>query len=205
MYNRGSEKSFKYQVIRLTIYLTVFAGVYFVGMRLDSEYNIISDNDQFDNTINTFSLKYNVDSLLVKAVVWRESKFRQNIRGAAGEIGLMQIMPKSATKASVVEDWEKYSKTAIKSEGNLFYPDTNIEIGTWYLSRAIGHWTEYKDKYKIGLCEYNAGKSNVNRWIKGMPKDGSIMERITFPSTHDYVKSIMVKFNYYRMEQNEEF
>lgn len=205
MYNRGKAKSLKHRLIELTVYSVVFAVIGGGTWFLDHEYNIFSDNVEYDRVIEKAALRHNLDSLLVKAVIWRESRFKPHARGYAGEIGLMQIMPKSATKASVVEDWERANGVRIKSEGNLFYPETNIDIGAWYLARAIKHWEEYKYKYEIALCEYNAGKSNVNKWVAGMEKHESILGRIQFASTHDYVKAIMVKYHYYKTKENEKY
>ena len=41
------------------------------------------------------------DPSLVKAVVWRESKFDPQVHGKDGELGLMQVMP------SVAAEWAK--------------------------------------------------------------------------------------------------
>lgn len=205
MHGRGNSKSFTQRFIKLLFYTTVIASVVAGIWWLDSEYNIISDNTDFDDIIYKKALKYGVDPLLVKAVIWRESKFKINRRGSAGEIGLMQIMPKSATKASVVEDWERAHKVIIRSEGSLFYPETNIDIGTWYLSKAIGHWSGYRQKYELALCEYNKGKRRVNEWVKGMHKDGNIMERVDSDVAKKYVKSIIVQYHYYKMKENEKY
>jgi len=205
MQGRGSAKSFKDQVISLSIYAVIIAVICGGCWLLDQKYNIVSDNMEYDDVIERVALRHNVDPLLVKAVIWRESRFDSHARGKAGEIGLMQIMPKSATKASVVEDWERINDKQIKSEGSLFYPETNIDIGTWYLSRAIGHWEGYEHKLEIALCEYNAGKSNANKWVKGMDKDESIISRITFPSTRNYVNAIIFKYQYYRDKRDEKY
>jgi soluble lytic murein transglycosylase len=44
--------------------------------------------------------RYGVEPALVKAVVWRESRFDPATHGGKGEIGLMQVLPKAAAK-----DW----------------------------------------------------------------------------------------------------
>src|SRR2546421_2227671 len=44
-----------------------------------------------DESILAAARKYAMDPSLVKAVVWRESRFNPHIRGKVGEIGLMQV------------------------------------------------------------------------------------------------------------------
>ena len=46
--------------------------------------------------IRSAAQRYGVDPLLVRAVVWRESRFRPEARGTKGEIGLMQIQESAA-------------------------------------------------------------------------------------------------------------
>lgn len=190
-----------FKLLLIVVVISFFAfGIKF----LDNKYNFFTDNTKYDPLIKKISLKYNLDYNLVKAVIWRESRFDPRSRGSKGEVGLMQIMPKSATRSSVVEDWERATGIKINSEGVLFYPNINVDIGAWYLSKAISHWPDYEDRFAIGLAEYNAGKRNVNKWIKGMKKDERILNRIEFPSTRDYVKAIIIKYNYYKTRESNE-
>src|SRR5437870_4726393 len=46
---------------------------------------------RFDPYILAASERYHIDPALVKAVIWRESRFRPMAHGGAGEIGLMQV------------------------------------------------------------------------------------------------------------------
>lgn len=62
---------------------------------------------------------------LAHAIVWAESSYRINARGAAGEVGLMQIMPATA-------DLMGY-RGSIEA---LFHPETNIKYGMKYLGGA---------------------------------------------------------------------
>ena len=80
---------------------------------------------------------------LAMAVVEVESNYRANARGAAGEIGLMQIMPRTARGIGY--------KGSFK---NLYNPNTNIRYGMKYLGKA----------YRLGgrttcgaILKYNAG------------------------------------------------
>ena len=48
--------------------------------------------DSFDREILAAAANHNINPALIKAVIWRESKFNPNATGKRGEIGLMQIM-----------------------------------------------------------------------------------------------------------------
>ena len=49
-----------------------------------------------DAAIQAAAQRYGVEPALIKAVVWRESKFHAEARGRAGEIGLMQLREETA-------------------------------------------------------------------------------------------------------------
>jgi soluble lytic murein transglycosylase len=129
-----------------------------------------------------------VDPFLIRALIWRESRFDPNTHGtAADERGLMQVTPQ------VGEMWAKANKQNSFSDDQLYDPETNIRVGTWYLSRAIKRWTQTDDPVTFALAEYNAGRSNALKWVDpDKPLDHTaFMDRITFPSTHKYVADIL--------------
>jgi len=146
----------------------------------------------YDSVILETAERHGIDPGFVKAVIWRESRFRPYVRGTSGEIGLMQIMP---DKAAV--DWAKRYRQAIPPKGALFTPRLNIEIGTWYLARALRRWSTYKDAKVLALCEYNAGISRASSW-KPSEKNGDVRSRITIPSTQTYVNTILEKYEEYK-------
>ncbi|MBT6449374.1 MAG: transglycosylase SLT domain-containing protein, partial [Verrucomicrobiales bacterium] len=49
-----------------------------------------------DAVIRAAAEHYDVEPALVKAVVWRESRFNPDARGTSGELGLMQIRAAAA-------------------------------------------------------------------------------------------------------------
>lgn len=80
---------------------------------------------------------------LAHAVVWAESSYRPHVRGAAGEVGLMQIMPATAKLMGY--------RGSIKK---LFHPETNIRYGMKYLGGA----RKRSDGTICGtILKYNAG------------------------------------------------
>ena len=115
--------------------------------------------------ITEAAAKHGLPLALVKAVVWRESDFEIRAVGGAGERGLMQVTGGAA------QDWARVHRIRSFRETDLFDPRTNLEVGTWYLARAIRRWTEEgADRPEVfGLAEYNAGITRARRWASHTP------------------------------------
>lgn len=154
--------------------------------------NFSGSNSNYDVLILDAARRNQVDPRLIKAVIWRESRFDPSATGKAGEVGLMQIMQDRA-----VADWAKAHGRDIPSKGSLFHPALNIEIGSWYLSRAVRRWSRYKDCYPLALCEYNAGLTRANRWKPADP-NGDVRSRISISSTLSYVNTVMDRYETYK-------
>jgi len=149
----------------------------------------------YDRLIQTVAREHQIDPMLVKAVVWRESRFDPRKYGSHGERGLMQITDKAAN------EWAHENKVAGFYVDLLFEPKTNLEAGTWYLHRAIQHWKHESDPLPFALAEYNAGASRAQRWSANNADDSSthsFLKNIDFPGTRKYVESIMDRYNFYQ-------
>lgn len=152
---------------------------------------------EYDTLIREQSKKHGVDPLLVKAIVWRESAFDANKVGTSGERGLMQVGEAAA------QDWAKAKKIETFLITDLFEPRTNLDIGTWYLRRALDRWKEKKKPEAFALAEYNAGASRVDRWIAktGVAQqadDHDLLNAIDFPGTKRYVVEILARWHAYQ-------
>lgn len=143
---------------------------------------------RFDREILRAAAQYGVDPALVKAVVWRESRFDPNARGRSGEVGLMQIRELAAV------DWSSSQGVIGFEMAQLQDPATNILAGTWYLARLLKRYEQTDDPVPYALADYNAGRANVRRWIKtgGAETNSAVfMNQIGFPATHKYVRTVM--------------
>src|SRR3954453_11202715 len=85
---------------------------------------------KYDRLIEDVGRKYAVDPMLIKAIVWRESKFHADMVGTSGERGLMQVGEPAA------RDWARIRKIETFVPTDLFDPKVNLEVGVWYLSKA---------------------------------------------------------------------
>ena len=151
----------------------------------------------FDNLIQTVAREHGIDPMLTKAVVWRESKFQPDMVGQNGERGLMQVTEGAA------EDWVNAEKIENFRPTDLFDPETNLNVGVWYLSRALERWKEKEDPLPFALAEYNAGRSRVHRWIgnSNMGKRAEardLKDQIAFPSTKRYIETIEQRYKFYK-------
>jgi len=152
-----------------------------------------ANENVFDSIIYDVSGKYSMDPLLIKAVIWNESHFRPRVTGAAGEIGLMQV------KMSAVKDWADANKKPLPAKEQVYDPYLNIEIGTWFLARAMQRWDGKDQCYTLALCEYNAGRSRAVVWNSRTKKDAeSIL--IGSQKTRSYVANVREKYFEYTTE-----
>ena len=94
-----------------------------------------------------------------------------------------------------VEDWARNNRPASPpSRRQLFQPELNIEIGTWYLAQASAHWEGYASQEILMLAEYNAGYSRVVKNWKPSDKNEKLSpEQVSFPGTRDYIMQILQK------------
>lgn len=155
-------------------------------------------SSNYDKIIKETTQRHGIDPDLVRAVIWKESKFDRNATGTKGEVGLMQIRPEKGA----VSDWEKEFNKKISCRGILYRPELNIEIGTWYLAKAVKNWDGYKCQYELALSEYNAGRRGMKRWVPAR-RDGEVVENITIPSTKAYVKAIMEQYKKYKASHKD--
>ena len=151
---------------------------------------------KYDDLIRLVAMEHHLDPMLVKAVVWRESRFDPKKYGGAGERGLMQVSEKAAN------EWAHENKIDNFGVEKLFDPKTNLEAGTWYLRRAFEHWETQSDPMPFALAEYNAGASRAQRWSGGnkvaaMPPR-TFLRNIDFPGTRKYVDSIIARYRFYQ-------
>lgn len=170
----------------------VFMGALTVAMVVAwfvaDELALYPDTKEIESCINAASQKHNVPPSLIRAIIWRESKFNPRVVGKAKEIGLMQITD------GAVKDWCNATKQQISSRRSLFKPSLNIEIGTWYLARAEKHWDGYKSKEILQISEYNAGYGNVTKgWKPKSPGNEVKLSDITIASTRKYVEDVLKK------------
>jgi len=149
---------------------------------------------RFDKVIAQAARRYGLEPALVKAVIWRESRFHPDARGRAGELGLMQVREEAA--------WEWAGAEHVKSfqESDCLNPATNTLAGAWYLSKELRRYSHADNALPYALADYNAGRANVLKWLGGAAATNSqlFIDQIGYPATRAYVRSILRRYEHYR-------
>lgn len=95
---------------------------------------------------------------LVHAIIRRESNFRTDAQSHSGAVGLMQIMPKTATYEA------KRIKFYVGNE-SLFNRKKNITIGASIVNRLL---KKYKNNLALSIPAYNCGEGNISKFQKSI-------------------------------------
>ena len=140
-----------------------------------------------DAAILAAARQYGVEPALVKAVVWRESKFNPSARGKVGELGLMQI------RETAAKEWAETEHVTVFWHGQLLDPEKNTRAGTWYLKKLLQRYPHTDNPVVFALADYNAGRGNVLKWAKGAGATNSavFLAQMEFPSTRHYVETVL--------------
>jgi soluble lytic murein transglycosylase len=107
--------------------------------------------------------KYKIDPHLVKAIIKTESNWNERAVSRKGAMGLMQLMPTTASQMKVYDP---------------FNPEENIEGGTKYLRHLSEH---FNGDLTLALAAYNVGPKAVER-VGVIPN---------FPETKQYVNRML--------------
>jgi len=150
---------------------------------------------RFGSLIRAAAKRHGVDPLLVKAVIWHESRFNPDARGRHGEIGLMQIQEIAA------QEWADAERDRSFIHAHCADPGTNLLAATYYLGKLLKRYPKADNPVPYALADYNAGRANVLKWNTGAAATNSALfvEQIGFPQTRRYVRSVMRRQACYRV------
>ena len=138
-----------------------------------------------------------VDPFLVAGIVRVESGFDPQIISRQGAVGLMQVLPSTASDLR-----KRGGRAAVTvTAADLKSPSANIEFGTEYLADLLRRFEDTR----TALAAYNAGPATVHRWL-ARPGGGKITYAdVAFPETRRYVKRVLSEAYYYRRLYPEAF
>lgn len=153
---------------------------------------ILSPKYPFNNkqSILKYSEEFNLNPEFVAAVIFSESGFNEKALSSRGAMGLMQLLPSTASEIASKLNYTEFS------EEDLYNPDINILFGCYYLRYLFNR---YPNK-EVVLAAYNAGLGVVNKWLSQAEysDDGQILKALPYSQTENYIKKVVKAENYYK-------
>lgn len=125
----------------------------------------LPSRSEINNMVDRIARQYDLDRDLVHAIIKAESAYDPRAFSPAGAVGLMQVMPETA------------SDYGVESAKRLFDPETNLHTGMRHLKRLL------KKYASIGsaVMAYNAGEGALER-NKG---------QVPYTETQHYTKQVL--------------
>ena len=137
-----------------------------------------------------------IDPALIAAIIYEESKFVDQT-SHAGARGLMQITPHTARFIARDSGGTRFT------EADLATPQVNISYGAYYLRYLL---RRYDGSETLAVAAYNAGETNVNRWVgsAGGADGFDLQADVPFPETRMYVEGVLEHRREYREHYRDE-
>ncbi|GAG68591.1 unnamed protein product, partial [marine sediment metagenome] len=145
----------------------------------------------FEDTIREYTLKYEIDPLLVLATIREESRFNTWDESVAGARGLMQIIFSTGEWIAQKLNIEDFN------DDMLFVPDINIDLGCWYINYLKERFLN--DPILI-ISGYNAGPGTTSKWLKQYDRSDldNFVENVPYSETREHIKKVIKSYQMYK-------
>jgi soluble lytic murein transglycosylase len=141
-------------------------------------------------TVESEAAAFDLDPLLIYAVMRAESRYDPGAYGYAGERGLMQIMPPT-------QEWVSEELGEGISPGEAFNPEANVHMAAWLLRFLLDH---FDGDVELAIAAYNGGAASVDAWQADplVSDRDDLLRWIGFGQTREYLEKVSL---YYRVYQ----
>ena len=138
----------------------------------------------YEEHVSDMASKTNLPKSLIYSIMKQESAFNEKAHSPANAMGLMQVIPKLATRLS-----KKFEIPYTKTQ-DLYDPTINIQLGSFELMEQV---KRQNGQLAYVAAAYNAGPGALANWLKNRKRDDMLefIEEIPYDETRTYVKLIM--------------
>lgn len=136
---------------------------------------------------------FTVDPLLIFALMRQESGFHPSAISPGGALGLMQLMPQTA---SLMQKQMSLDLSLPPARGNVSEPVVNLTLGQNYVQRLLDNNLVDNNLVYL-LAAYNAGPGRLQEWkASNIGHDDPLLfvESIPFGQTRHYVMQVMTNY-----------
>lgn len=138
----------------------------------------------YEENVREMASKTNLPKSLIYSIMKQESAFNEKAHSAANAMGLMQVIPKLATRLS------KKFEVPYKKSQDLYDPTINIQLGSFELMEQV---KKQNGQLVYVAAAYNAGPGALANWLKNRKRENILefIEEIPYDETRTYVKLIV--------------
>ncbi len=124
----------------------------------------LADLDRFKASFKKYGKSYSLDWLLLSAQAFQESQLKQQTVSHMGAVGVMQLMPSTASHPPI-------------NIPNIKVADNNIHAGVKYMRYLIDQYfardhMDFLNEQLFALAAYNCGPGNVRKLRRGAVQRG---------------------------------
>ncbi len=175
--------------LAVIIILLLSVGCGFLYDILFTQYRLSEYPRKYNDTVIASYYEYAVPVSVIYSAIKLESDYDSGLESEDGGIGLMQITREEYGR--LADELGKY-----KDPGLLFEPATNIDIGTYKLSKLFIKYQSWRAVY-AALC---IGEETVDEWLsspENLDSEGKLA-LIPDKDTEKYVKKFEKTVRIYR-------
>lgn len=144
----------------------------------------------YSASVEAAAAEFDVDPLLIWAVMREESRYDPEALSYAGARGLMQVMPSTQT-------WIANQLEQNIPPGDAFTTEANIRMGAWFLSFLHDY---FEGDSELVIAAYNAGAASVDSWQSDplVSNRDDLLRWIGFGETREYLERVALSYQIYR-------
>ena len=145
----------------------------------------------YSTTVEAAAAEFDVDPLLLWAVMREESRYDPEALSYVGARGLMQVMPST-------QDWIAEQLGEEIPPGEAFTAETGIRMGAWFLRFLLDY---LEDDLELAIAAYNGGASSVDSWQDDplVSNRDDFLRWIGFGETREYLSKVSLSYQVYRV------
>ena len=145
----------------------------------------------YKDMIKERALEYEIDPLLVLAMIREESRFNSWNESVAGARGLMQIIFSTGEWIAQKLNIEDFN------DDMLFNPEINIDLGCWYINYLK---ERFLNDSILVISGYNAGPGTTSKWLEQYDRSDldNFVENIPYAETREHIKKVVKSYHMYK-------
>ena len=144
----------------------------------------------YSATVEAAAAEFDVDPLLIWAIMRQESRFDPEALSYVGARGLMQVMPST-------QDWIAEQLTEDIPPGDAFTAEANIRLAAWFLHFLLDY---YDGDLELAVAAYNGGAGSVDSWLANplVSDRDDLLRWIGFGETREYLGHVALNYQVYQ-------